>query len=157
MGKHLRHTPRQKSRYISAIGLFTFLASAFHANETFYKSRTLRRFNQFTTRKPLTDLELAREIVSHFPDQWRLLEMPVDKYYGFWPTVNYYRGRYNRGRLTSRQREIPPLISFRYDSNMRRVSERSGKRILTPSEIAARIITHEAKRQDANYVILLGS
>lgn len=142
--KRRNHPPQQPSRYAPAIGLFNFLYGAFYANETFYTS-SIRQHNQYT-RHPLTDIELAQKIISHFPEQWRLLEMPIDKYYGFWPTVNYYRGRFNHGRLNH---GIPEVYSFRYNASGQRVSERSGKRLLTASEITLRIITHESRRQDA--------
>lgn len=152
MRKHKRHRPRQGSIRVPMIGLFDFLSGTFTVNECFY-DRYSRHHNQWT-RVPLNDLEIAEKIVAHFPDQWRLLEVPIDKYYGFWPTVNYYRGRYNRGAF--RHHPIPDRPSFRYQDGQR-VSGRSGKKVLTPREIATILITHESRkmnRQDANHALL---
>lgn len=151
-----REKPKVKSVYASRIGLFNLLTGLFDLNEFNFDS--LRYRNQWQTR-PYTDRQLAEMITKHFPCQRRLIEEPPGKYYGFWPTVNYYRGRYNRGKLTSRiiLEEIPLRPSFSYNSAGKRISGRSGIRVLTPSEIASILIQHQARLQSARQDAILCS
>lgn len=123
------------------IGLFSVLSAIFDLNECYFLSQ--RKYNPHKTRLPLTDEEIALKIVNEFPHLSQLLESRP--YYSTWfPTVNYYRGRYNRGAL--RHISLPDRVCFRYNTHGQRVSSRSGWRVLTEKEILTTIAQHEVRK-----------
>lgn len=124
------------------IGLFSVLSAIFDLNEIYFISQQFRRKN-CRTRPPLSDEEIALKLVFEFPHLSQLLESRP--YYASWfPSVNYYRGRYNRGAL--RHINLPDRVCFRYNTYGQRVSARSGWRVLKEKEILATIAQHEIRK-----------
>jgi hypothetical protein len=105
-----RHKSRGKT---SGVGICTYFAFLFRANELAFKSRKL------------TDDQIAIMVEKEFPDRPSALVFrgPSKK-----RTINEYRIRYNTGRFT--YGKTPELYSYRYNSVGDRVDGRTGKKVL---------------------------
>ena len=108
------HTPTTRGKE-TGMGICAFWSTLFLANEGLPK------------RRRMTDAEIKRQVLEEFPadSQPNRTKESLRKLAEGEVTVNYYRGLYNKGRLTNGK--VPEKSSKRYGDNGDEVRGKSGK------------------------------
>ena len=108
------YTPATRGKE-TGMGICAFWSTLFLANEGLPK------------KKRMTDAEIRRQVLAEFvpEDQPARTKESLRKLHDGEVTVNYYRGLYNKGRLTNG--EVPDRVSKRYGEGGDAVKGKTGK------------------------------
>lgn len=112
--RHRTYSPTTRGKN-TQLGICSFWATLFLANEGLRKS------------EKMTDAEIKRQVLAEFPkdEQPPRTQESLRKLDEGEVTVNYYRGLYNKGRLTGKK--IPKHLSKRYGNIGEVINGRTGK------------------------------